>query len=179
MKTIIRNLRRSVVVSIFFFLLCGLAYPLLETGIAQAVFPHQANGSMSAQGSSLVGQSWSGNKWFHGRPDEDNPMATGAANLGPRSKVLVKDVAGQVASLKKLGIRPTSDLVTTSGSGVDPDISPADAYAQVAMISKARGIPVKTLDRLITRLVHGPQWGFLGASYIDVLELNVALSHLH
>jgi K+-transporting ATPase ATPase C chain len=156
----------------------GLAYPLAETGIAQAFFSHQANGSLTKNGSTLVGQSWTGPQWFHGRPDADNPLATGGSNLGPRSKVLIGDVQQQIAALKKAGITPTPDLVTTSGSGVDPDIAPVDAYAQVNALAKARGVPVATVRQLVATHISGPQLGFLGSSYIDVLQLNEALAKL-
>lgn len=172
------SLRRAILVSVFFLVLLGLAYPLAETGLGQAFFSHQANGSLTHNGSLLVGQSWTGPHWFRGRPDADNPMATGGANLGPRSKALVAGVRQQIAKLKKEGITPTADLVTTSGSGIDPDIAPADAYAQVDAVAKARGLPVATLRRLVAAQTHGPQLGFLGSSYINVLQLNQALSHL-
>jgi K+-transporting ATPase ATPase C chain len=172
------DLRRSVLVSLIFFVLLGLAYPLAETGIAQALFSHQANGSLTADGSTLVGQRWVGPKWFQGRPDADNPMATGGTNLGPRSKVLVKDVRLQIAALEKEGITPTPDLVTTSGSGVDPDIEPVDAYAQVNAVAKARGLPVATLRQLVATHINGPEFGFLGSSYVNVLQLNEALARL-
>src|ERR1039458_7579867 len=112
------NLRRSVLISVVFFVLLGLAYPLAETGIAQAFFSRQANGQLTKDSSTLVGQSWGGPEWFQGRPDTDNPMSTGGTNLGPRSKALVKAVAEQLAVLRREGITPTPDLVTTSGSGV-------------------------------------------------------------
>jgi K+-transporting ATPase ATPase C chain len=172
------NLRRSILISVVFFALLGLAYPLAETGIAQAFFSHQANGSLTKNGSTLVGQSWTGPQWFHGRPDADNPLATGGSNLGPRSKVLIGDVQQQIAALKKAGITPTPDLVTTSGSGVDPDIAPVDAYAQVNALAKARGVPVATVRQLVATHINGPQLGFLGSSYIDVLQLNEALAKL-
>jgi potassium-transporting ATPase KdpC subunit len=172
------NLRRSVVISVIFFVLLGLAYPLSETGIGQLLFPRQANGSLTAYGSDLVGQSWAGPQWFHGRPDADNPMATGGTNLGPRSKVLVKAVAGQIVVLRKAGVTPTPDLVTTSGSGVDPDIAPADAYAQVTAVAKARGLPAAAVRRLVTAHIEQAQFGFLGARYINVLQLNEALEGL-
>jgi potassium-transporting ATPase KdpC subunit len=172
------NLRQAVGVSIFFFVLLGLLYPLAETGIGQALFNHQANGSLSANGSTLIGQQWQGPRWFQGRPDSDNPLATGGSNLGPRSKALITDVQAQIAKLKKEGITPTQDLVTTSGSGVDPDISPADAYAQVNAVAHARGLSVATLDKLVAGQVNQPELGFLGSSYIDVLNLNEALAAL-
>lgn len=172
------SIARSFGISVFFFLLLGLAYPLAETGIGQALFSHQANGSLTAYGSTLVGQQWQGPKWFQGRPDADNPMATGGTNLGPRSKVLVTDVSQQVSRLRKEGITPTPDLVTTSGSGVDPDISPADAYVQVDAVARARHLPPATVRDLVTSMIQRPELGFLGAVYIDVLRLNERLAQL-
>jgi potassium-transporting ATPase KdpC subunit len=174
----LRNLRQAVIVSAIFFVLLGLAYPLAETGIGQALFGHQANGSLTRNGSTLVGQHWTSPTWFVGRPDADNPMATGGSNLGPRSKVLVKDVAAQISRLRREGITPTPDLVTTSGSGVDPDIAPVDAYAQVNAVAKARHLPVAEVRRLVAAQIHEPEAGFLGAAYINVLQLNEALARL-
>ncbi len=174
----LRNLRPAVGICAVFFVLLGLAYPATETAIGQGFFSHQANGSLTAYGSTLVGQKWTSPRWFVGRPDADNPMATGGTNLGPRSKVLVKDVAAQIAQLRKDGITPTPDLVTTSGSGVDPDIAPVDAYAQVRAVARARGLPVAVVTRLVKAQIHQPEFGFLGASYINVLQLNEALARL-
>jgi potassium-transporting ATPase KdpC subunit len=173
---VLSHLRPALGACAVFFVLLGLGYPFAETGIAQAFFSHQANGSLTADGSLLVGQKWTSPRWFVGRPDEDNPMATGGTNLGPRSEVLVKDVALQIALLKKEGITPTPDLVTTSGSGVDPDIAPVDAYAQVNAVAKARGLPVAEVRKLVRSQIHQAEYGFLGASYIDVLQLNQALA---
>jgi K+-transporting ATPase ATPase C chain len=172
------NLRQAILVSLVFLVVLGLAYPLAETGIGQALFSHQANGSLTANGSTLVGQSWNGPRWFVGRPDADNPMATGGTNLGPRSKALVKDTAQQIAKLRQEGITPTSDLVTTSGSGVDPDISAADAYAQANAVAKARGLPVSQVRKLVAEQTQSPEFGFLGSQYINVLQLNEALARL-
>jgi K+-transporting ATPase ATPase C chain len=169
---------RSFGVSVFFFLLLGLAYPLAETGIGQGLFSHQANGSLTAYGSTLVGQHWQGPKWFLGRPDADNPMATGGTNLGPRSKALVTAVAQEAIRLKSEGITPTPDLVTTSGSGLDPDISPADAYAQVDAVAHARGLPVSAVRALVTSAIRQPTLGFLGSQHINVLQLNESLAKL-
>jgi potassium-transporting ATPase KdpC subunit len=174
----LRALRPAILVSVIFLVLLGLAYPLAETGIGQAFFSRQANGSLTADGSTLVGQSWTGPMWFQGRPDSDNPMATGGTNLGPRSEILVQDVRKQIALLRKEGITPTPDLVTTSGSGVDPDISPADAYAQVSAVARARGLAAAAVRRLVTEHVTQPQFGFLGSAYISVLQLNEALARL-
>jgi len=174
----LRDLRSALLLSAIFFVLLGLLYPLAETGIGQALFAHQVNGSLTAHGSTLVGQSWTSPRWFVGRPDSDNPMATGGTNLGPRSKVLVKAVSQQIAELRRSDITPTADLVTTSGSGVDPDIAPADAYAQVSAVAKARGVPAAEIRQLVTSQVHQPQLGFLGAAYVNVLQLNQALAAL-
>jgi potassium-transporting ATPase KdpC subunit len=172
------NLRQALGATVFFLVLLGLLYPLAETGIGQALFNHQANGSLTANGSPLVGQTWHGPQWFQGRPDSDNPMATGGSNLGPRSKALVQAVEQQIAKLKKEGITPTPDLVTTSGSGVDPDISPADAYAQVNAVAHARGLQPAAVRQLVNAEIHPAQFGFLGSSYINVLELNERLATL-
>ena len=169
------NLRQAVGVTVFFLVLLGLLYPLAETGIGQALFSHSANGSLTANGSSLIGQQWHGPQWFQGRPDADNPLATGGSNLGPRSRELVTNVKAQAAQLEKEGITPTQDLITTSGSGVDPDISPADAYAQVNAVAHARGVPAAAVRSLVASHVAQPQLGFLGSSYVNVLELNESL----
>jgi potassium-transporting ATPase KdpC subunit len=174
----LRTLRPAILVSLIFLVLLGLAYPLAETGIGQAFFSRQANGSLTSNGSTLVGQAWTGPMWFQGRPDAYNPMATGGTNLGPRSKVLVRDVREQTALLRKEGITPTPDLVTTSGSGLDPDISPADAFAQVDAVAKARGLPVAAVRSLVAEHIVQPQFGFLGSAYINVLQLNEALASL-
>ena len=172
------QLRRAVVVSVFLFVIVGLAYPAVETGIAQAFFGHQANGSLTANGSTLVGQQWTGPKWFQGRDDPDNPATTGSANWGPRSEKFVKILEARIHLLRSEGITPTADLVTGSGSGVDPDISPVDAYAQARAVAKANGLTVARVDRLIASQVVGPELGFLGSSYINVLGLNEALAKL-
>lgn len=170
------NLRPALGACLVFFVLLGLAYPLAETGIGQALFSHQANGSLTSNGSTLVGQNWKGPQWFQGRPDADNPMATGGTNLGPRSKALVNAVEQQITKLKQEGITPTPDLVTTSGSGVDPDIAPVDAYAQVNAVAKARGLSVAAVRQLVAKHIEQPQFGFLGSPYINVLQLNEALA---
>ena len=172
------NLRPAFGVTLVFFILLGLAYPLAETGIGQAFLSHQASGSLTSYGSTLVGQTWKGPRWFQGRPDADNPMATGGTNLGPRSEALVKAVELQITQLKKEGITPTPDLVTTSGSGIDPDITPADAYAQVNAVAQVRGLPAAAVRRLVAGHVQPPQFGFLGSAYINVLQLNEALEAL-
>jgi K+-transporting ATPase ATPase C chain len=211
------HLRRSLVMAVLCLVFLGFVYALAGTGLSQLVFKHQADGSITANGSTLIGQNWSQTKCpghlpgscvFQGRPDAvgpyagslnpvagggDNPLAannipgkpgvlnpgeSGASNLGPRSKTLVSNTQTLVAYWKARGVTPTPDLVTTSGSGYDPDISAADAVAQIPMVSNATGLAPSTLRALIARESSGAQLGFLGTSYIDVLQLNEALAHL-
>ena len=172
------QLRRSIVAVVFFVILCGICYPLAETGLGQLFFPHQANGSLIHGGSALIGQRWSGPSWFHGRPGPYDAAASGATNLGPRSKVLKEHVAARIARWHRLGVNPTPELVESSGSGLDPDISPASAYAQVKMVARARHLPASTVRSLVTRSVHAREFGFLGEPYVNVLELNQALAGL-
>jgi K+-transporting ATPase ATPase C chain len=179
------HLRRSVILSIIFIVVLGLAYPLAGTGVSQLFFKNQANGSLTPDGSTLIGQQWTGPKWFQGRPDgtvvgtgPGGVVVSGTSQLGPRSQALESAIAKQAALLKKEGIVPTNDLVTTSGSLVDPDIDPASAYAQVNAVAKARGLSVSAVRRLVTSQIHSKEFGFLGATYIDVLTLNEALAKL-
>jgi K+-transporting ATPase ATPase C chain len=179
------HLRRSVIISIIFLALLGLAYPLAGTGLSQLLFKHQADGSLTADGSTLIGQRWSGPKWFQGRPDgtvvttgPGGIVVSGTNQPGPRSKTLEEAVAKEAAKLKSEGIVPTNDLVTTSGSLVDPDISPADAYAQVDAVAQARGLSVNVVNSLVATHVHTRELGFLGADYVTVLELNMGLARL-
>ena len=189
----ITHIRRSVVLALFCLVFFGLLYPLAGTGVSQVLFKHQADGSITANGSTLIGQNWTSPKFFHGRPDDfgpyagvgDNPLVangksgdTGATNLGPRSQVLLEDTKALIAYWHKMGVNPTPDLVTTSGSLVDPDITPVDAYAQVPMVSKATGLSPKVLDKLIARETNTAELGFLGSDYIDVLQLNEALAKM-
>lgn len=196
------HLRRSLIFVLMSFVLFGLVYPLVGTGLSQVLFAHQANGSLSPNGSTLIGQNWSSPAFFHGRPDAagpyaanakanppvsggDNPLvangvsgSSGATDLGPRSKVLLQDTKALVAYWHRMGVNPTPDLVTTSGSGLDPDITPEDAVVQIPMVSRATGISPATLRHLIAQQTHGAQFGFLGSSYVDVLKLNEALATL-
>jgi K+-transporting ATPase ATPase C chain len=193
------HLRRAVVLALLMVVFTFI-YALAGTGVSQALFGHQANGSITSAGSTLIGQNWSSSKFFHGRPDDtgpyaanpkehvsggDNPLVangvsgeSGATNLGPRSKVLVADTKALVAYWHARGVNPTPDLVTTSGSGYDPDISPQDAIVQIPMVSAATGISGSKLRALIAQETNGPELGFLGSSYIDVLQLNEALAKL-
>ena len=196
------HLRRALVMAVICLVFFGFVYALVGTGVAQLFFRGQADGSITANGSTLIGQNWSSPRWFHGRPDDtgpyaanpkatppvaggDNPLManghsgeSGATNLGPRSKVLLANTKALVAYWHKLGVNPTPDLVTTSGSGYDPDITPADALVQIPMVSKATGIAPSALRALIAKESNGAEWGFLGSSYINVLQLNEALAHL-
>ena len=181
----ISQLRSAILLAVGSILLFGLAYPLAGTGVSQLLFPAQANGSLTPRGSTLVGQPWTGPQWFHGRPDPDNPLrldgapgASGGTNLGPRSQQLVAAVRADAAKLRGMGVQPMADLVTTSGSGIDPDITPQDALAQVAMVSRSTGVPESRLRRLIRTMTVGPELGFLGPSYVDVLQLNSALARI-
>lgn len=172
------SLRPAILISVIFFALLGLAYPYAETGLGQGLFSGAANGSLTKNGSTLVGQTWKGPRFFQGRPDTDDPMTTGASNLGPRSKILVQDTRKTMDLLRKEGITPTPDLVTTSGSGVDPNITPADAYAQVNAVARARGLSPGVVRRLVAAQAQSPELGFLGSSFINVLQLNEALARL-
>jgi potassium-transporting ATPase KdpC subunit len=203
------HLRRSVVMAVICLVFFGFVYAFVGTGVAQLLFKHQADGSITANGSTLIGQNWSkvkcpghlvGSCVFHGRPTDtgpyaatakkdvsggDNPLtATGvsgessASNLGPRSKVLRTNTKQLIAYWHKLGVDPTPNLVTTSGSGYDPDISPADAYVQVPMVARATGVAPARLRALIASQTNGEQLGFLGSSYINVLQLNEGLAKL-
>jgi K+-transporting ATPase ATPase C chain len=187
------HLRRSVVLIVICTVLFGFVYAFVGTGVAQALFKNEANGQVGVNGSPLIGQNWSSPKWFHGRPDDTGPYAnvgddplvangrsgeSAATNLGPRSKVLLANTRDLMAYWHKLGVNPTPDLVTTSGSGYDPDITPLDATVQIPMVSQATGIAPSTLKALIERETHGAQLGFLGSPYIVVLELNEALAQL-
>jgi K+-transporting ATPase ATPase C chain len=208
------QLRRSAVFVIICLVLFGLAYPLLGVGLSQLFFKGQADGSITANGSTLIGQDWSQTKCpghplgscvFQGRPDnlgpysdtgkfaKDNPAGhpgddplvangvageSGATNLGPRSQELLNYTKILVAYWRARGVNPTSDLVTTSGSGVDPDITPQDAQAEIPMVSNATGLSAGTLQRLINQQTQGMQLGFLGSPYVNVLQLNEALAKL-
>jgi len=194
------HLRRSVVFALICLVLFGFVYALAGTGVSQLLFKDQADGSVTAHGSTLIGQNWSattcpghpaGSCVFQGRPDDlgpysgDNPLVangksgeSAATNLGPRSSVLKANTKQLVAYWHKRGVEPTADLVTTSGSGYDPDITPQDALAEVPMVSGATGIAPSALRALIAKETNGAQLGFLGSSYIDVLQLNEALARL-
>ena len=185
MKQLIIAIRVTVALTI----LTGVVYPLLVTGLAKAVFPHQASGSLiqangKTTGSELIGQRFTKPEYFHGRPsaagsDGYDGLASGGSNLGPTNKALVDRVQ---ADLKKFrDENPTftgpvpADLLTGSGSGLDPDISPASADAQVARVAAARGISPDALRQLVAAHTDGRQFGILGEPRVNVLGLNLAL----
>ncbi|WP_018150378.1 potassium-transporting ATPase subunit KdpC [Leeia oryzae] len=169
--------------------LTGLAYPLLVTGIAQSVFPDAANGSLihhqgKVVGSSLIGQQFSSNQYFWSRPSATAPMsyngaASGGANLGPTNPDFLKGVVARVTAIRAAHPAQTGpvpvDLVTTSASGLDPDISPASAYYQMGRVAAARHVPVSVIQTLIDQHTQGRQWRMFGEARVNVLQLNLAL----
>jgi K+-transporting ATPase ATPase C chain len=169
--------------------LVGLAYPLLVLGIGQVAFHSRANGSLISSdgrpvGSALLGQGFTGPQWFTPRPSAGgyDGLTSGGSNLGPSSTKLQQSVdAARAAAAAADGVAPGAvppDAVTASGSGLDPDISPADAYQQVDRVAAARGLPAATVRRLVDTHVTGRALGFLGEPHVDVLELDLALAGL-
>ncbi|MGR4063990.1 MAG: potassium-transporting ATPase subunit KdpC [Vulcanimicrobiaceae bacterium] len=188
----IRHMGVALRMTLVTVVLLGLIYPLAMTGIAQVAFPHQANGSMivvggKAVGSQLVGQLWTRPQYFQGRPSAAgskgyDPTATGGTNLGPSSKKLIDATRATIAALRKANPNATGpipmDLVTSSGSGIDPDISPEAAYYQAPRVAAARRLPLATVQALVARQAEGREFGFLGEPRVNVLQLNLALDAL-
>ena len=197
----LKEIRPAIVFVVALTIITGLFYPLTITGIAEAVFPHQAEGSLIERdgrvvGSALIGQSFVGDKYFHGRPSATtapdpkdpaksidapyNAANSGGSNLGPTSKALAERVKGDVDKLK--AENPSApipiDLVTTSASGLDPDISPEAALFQVPRVAKARDLPVDRIRALVNAQVDGRTFGLLGEPRVNVLKLNLALDAL-
>jgi K+-transporting ATPase ATPase C chain len=198
----LRQIRPAIVMIIVMTVITGLIYPLGMTGIAQLLFPHQANGSLIEKdgtviGSELIGQNFSDDKYFHGRPsattepDPNDPTKTvsvpyaadnsGGSNLGPTSQPLIDRVKDDAEKLK--AENPSTpipvDLVTTSASGLDPDITPAAAEFQVPRVAKARNLPEEKVRALVGEMTQDRTLGILGEKRVNVLKLNLALDQLH
>jgi len=185
----IRQLKPAFLMTLVLTVLTGLAYPGLITGLCQALFPASANGSLISMnghviGSELIGQNFAKAEYFHPRPsaagnDGYDGSASQGSNLGPTNQKLIDRVRGAVEKFRKenpdySGPIP-ADLLTTSGSGLDPHISPASALAQAPRVAKARGIPLEQAQQLINVSTQGPELGFLGEPRVNVLALNMAL----
>ncbi|HKM47164.1 MAG TPA: potassium-transporting ATPase subunit KdpC [Terriglobales bacterium] len=182
-----KNLITAVLMTIATTVLLGILYPLLVTGLAQLIFPKQANGQLIQRdglvvGSRLIGQPFSGPGYFHSRPSAAgaagyDASASSGSNLGPTNAQLIARVNGDVAKLQaeNPGTPIPVDLVTTSGSGLDPDISPAAAEFQIRRVASERKIPEAEVARLVLENSENRQWGFLGEPRVHVLELNIAL----
>src|SRR5215813_1117409 len=199
----LRQIRPAIVMIVVMTVITGLIYPLGMTGLAQLIFPDQANGSLlkrddgSVIGSSLIGQNFTEDKYFHGRPsattdtDPNDPTKTvpapynaansGGSNLGPTSQALVDRVKEDVEKLK--AENPTAlvpvDLVTTSASGLDPDITPAAAEFQVPRVARARNVPEEKVRALVAEVTQDRTPGILGERRVNILKLNLALDQLH
>ena len=177
---------RMVIITIILF---GFIYPMVITGLAQLFFRHHANGSLIVQhgtviGSDLIGQSFTRREYFHPRPSAAgngyDPLQSGGSNLGPTSKALVarvtKDIATETGENKKMNAKSVPvDMVTASASGLDPDISLANAYAQAWHVAQARGATEPAVRQLIRQQTTPRQWGFLGEPRVNVLRINRAL----
>ena len=197
----LREIRPAIVVVVALTLICGLVYPLAMTAIAQLAFPHQAQGSLierngTVVGSELIGQQFDSDKYFHGRPsattapDPKDPTKTipapynalnsGGSNLGPSNKALIDRVKGDMDKLKaeNPSMQVPLDLVTTSASGLDPDISPEAAFFQIPRVAKARNLPPERVRQLVEDHTDGRLFGLLGEPRVNVLKLNLALDQI-
>ena len=197
----LKEIRPAIVMVVLLTLITGLVYPLAMTGIAGVIFPYQAQGSLIEKdgkviGSALIGQLFNDDKYFHGRPSATNAPdpkdstktvdapynATNSmgSNLGPTSKALIDRIKGQVEELKKenASMPVPMDMVTTSGSGLDPHISREAANFQVPRVAKARGVPEARIRALVDGQVEGRTFGLLGEPRVNVLNLNLALDAL-
>ncbi len=184
-------LRSAISLFVLLSIVTGIVYPFVVTGIAKAVFPEQAKGSLilkdgKAIGSALIGQNFTDPKYFWGRPSATGPYpynaaASGGSNLGPLNPALVDAVEARIGALKAAdpgNAKPVpADLVTASASGLDPHISPDAAEYQAARVAKARGLPLEKVAALIERNTEARQWGLFGEPRINVLKLNLALDN--
>ncbi len=183
-----KELRPAVLMCIMFTIICGGIYPAVVTGIANAVFPQQAQGSFITDknnreiGSSLIGQPFSEPKYFWPRPSATaefgyNPMGSGGSNSGPTNPEFLKTVGDRVKVLREAGITGSipADLVLASASGLDPHISPEAAQLQLPRVAKARNMAPEKVQQLVTTSMEEPQAGILGAPRVNVLNLNLAL----
>ena len=182
-----KNLITAVLMTVATTVLLGILYPLLVTGLAQLMFPKQANGQLIQRngvvvGSRLIGQPFSGPGYFHSRPSAAGAAgydagASSGSNLGPTNAQLITRVSGDVAKLQveNPGAAIPVDLVTTSGSGLDPDISPAAAQFQIRRVALERKVAEAEIARIVAENSQNRQWGFLGEARVNVLELNLAL----
>jgi len=197
---VLRHIRASIVILLLMTVLTGLAYPLAMTGLSRVLFPAQAAGSLIERdgkvvGSSLIGQNFAGDGYFQGRPSATtgtdpndatktvaepyNAANSAGSNLGPTSKALVERVQEDVKKLGGAADKPVpADMVTTSGSGLDPHISPAAAAWQVARVAKARNLPEAEVQKLVAQHTVGRELGVLGEPRVNVLKLNLALDAL-
>ena len=178
------HLRPALVLFALLALLTGLAYPYAVTGVAQALFPAQANGSLIERdgrivGSALIAQAFTRPDYFHARPsaagDGYDAAASAGSNLGPTAKTLIEAVGGAVAAEKGEGMPVPSDLVTRSGSGLDPDITPEAARRQIPRVAKARGLGEDVVAALVADATEGRLLGVVGEPRVNVLRLNLAL----
>jgi K+-transporting ATPase ATPase C chain len=199
--TIIKQVRPAIMLLVAMTVITGVAYPLAMTGIAETIFPHQADGSLVERdgkliGSSLIGQNFAGETYFHGRPsattDTDpadstktvpapyNAQNSAGSNAGPTSKSLMDRVKGDTDKLaaQNPGTPVPVDLITTSASGLDPDITPAAALFQVGRVAKARNLPEDRVRQLVSDHTQGRLLGVIGENRVNVLDLNLALDAL-
>lgn len=186
-----KDIRPAILMLILFTIICGGIYPAVVTGVAQAVFPKQANGSFITDksgkelGSALIGQPFSDPKYFWPRPSATtdfgyNPLASGGSNSGPTNPDFIKTVGDRVKALRDTGVTGAipADLVLASASGLDPHITPESAQLQVARVAKARGVSEDILAKAVAQATEGRQLGFLGEPRVDVLSLNLSLAGL-
>jgi len=184
-----RQLLPALLAFVTFTVLCGIVYPLVVTGIAQVAFPSRADGSLVKRdggvvGSKLIGQSFTSPRYFHPRPsaagDGYDATSSSASNLGPTNPVLLRDVRGRIAAYRRVnGLAPGTsipvDAVTSSGSGLDPHISTANARIQAVRVARVRSLPVQSVLDLVDEHTDGRLLGIFGEPGVNVLELNLAL----